>query len=94
MLPDRGACPVTIKQSRQYFSVLTVLCGDDYQLIVMDRGLAKTTLAGQPQFSTGDTDRPKHSDLDPIGHHPRKISKFGVFVLSCFYLVAAGSDVR
>ena len=82
VLPDRGACPVTIKQSRQYFSVLTVLCGDDYQLIVMDHGLAKTTLARQRQFSTGDTDRPKYSDRDPIGHHSRSISKFGLFVLS------------
>ena len=64
------------------FFMLTALCGDDYQLIVMDRGLAKTTLARRRQFSTGDTDRPKYSDLDPIGHHPRSISKFGLFVLS------------
>ena len=62
--------------------MLTVLCGDDYQLIVMDHGLAKTTLARQRQFSTGDTDRPKYSDRDPIGHHSRSISKFGLFVLS------------
>ena len=46
--------------------MLTVLYGDDYQLIVMDRGLAKTTLARRRQFSTGDTDRPKYSDLDPL----------------------------
>ena len=85
-----GACAVTTKQwadqARQYVLMLTVLCGDDYQLIVMDHGLAETTLARQRQFSTRDTDRPKYSDLDPIGHHPRSISKFGLFVLSPFYL--------
>ena len=65
-----------------FFYVNRVFSADDYQLIVMDRGLAKTTLARRRQFSTGDTDRPKYSNLDPIGHHPRNISKFGLFVLS------------